>query len=371
MGCTAIEDKLQEGVPEAIESLAKAGISIWVLTGDKQDTAINIGMACSLLSTDMTQYVVSLEALVKEFEGRTNTKEVADAALRQVRTQLAEVKAAILTARSSGPSPAGLIIDGFGLTFAMTEELQPLFMELGEMCEAVICCRVSPLQKALVTGMVRRSGKTTLAIGDGANDVGMIQSAHIGVGISGQEGMQAVMASDFAIAQFRFLETLVLIHGRYNYRRITHMVTYFFYKNVLFGFSIFWFNAFTFFSGQTCYNDYAMSSFNLFFTSLPVITVAVLDQARPVRPCPVRQSTSPPVHQSARPPAPHPLPPRTCLPPWLVAFPASTARASATRRSACRPSPTGRSTDCTSPSPSSSPSFGDSTACTATGRTGS
>ena len=97
------------------------------------------------------------------------------------------------------------------------------------------------------------------------------------VGISGQEGMQAVMASDFAIAQFRYLERLVLVHGRYNYKRIARLITYFFYKNTLFGFTLFWYNGWAFFSGQPCYNDYAMSCYNLFFTSLPIIVVAVLD----------------------------------------------------------------------------------------------
>ena len=114
-----------------------------------------------------------------------------------------------------------------------------MLLDLGCACTSVVCCRVSPLQKALVTGLVKDSGRTTLAIGDGANDVGMIQAAHIGVGISGQEGMQAVMASDFAFAQFRYLERLLLVHGRYNYKRIAKMVTYFFYKNLAFGLSLF------------------------------------------------------------------------------------------------------------------------------------
>ena len=75
-----------------------------------------------------------------------------------------------------------------------------------------------------------------------------------GVGISGQEGMQAVMSSDFSIAQFRFLETLLLVHGRWSYARITRMVLFFFYKNLLFGLTIFYFNCLCFFSGQTLYN---------------------------------------------------------------------------------------------------------------------
>ena len=77
---------------------------------------------------------------------------------------------------------------------------------------------------------------------------------HAGVGISGQEGMQAVMSSDFSIAQFCYLETLLLVHGRWSYARITRMVLFFFYKNLLFGLTIFYFNCLCFFSGQVLYN---------------------------------------------------------------------------------------------------------------------
>lgn len=112
-----------------------------------------------------------------------------------------------------------------------SEELKSLMLEAGQMSQSVICCRVSPLQKALVAKMVKEStGKITLAIGDGANDVGMIQSADVGVGISGQEGRQAVMSSDFAIAQFHFLVKLLLVHGQWSYRRLARVILYFFYK---------------------------------------------------------------------------------------------------------------------------------------------
>ncbi len=280
LGATAIEDKLQDGVPACIEHLAAAGVALWVLTGDKQDTAINIGMACSLLRQGMAQHIISLEDMVAEAGGKTNDKGLRERAAASVRLQLTACLEAVTAEarREGGGAPASLIIDGFGLTFALSEDLSELFWELGQRCAAVICCRVSPLQKALVTGLVKAAGRVTLAIGDGANDVGMIQAAHIGVGISGQEGMQAVMASDFAIAQFRFLERLVLVHGRYNYKRVARLVTYFFYKNTFFGFTLFWYNAWAFFSGQPCYNDYMMSCFNVFFTSLPIIVVAVLDQ---------------------------------------------------------------------------------------------
>jgi P-type E1-E2 ATPase len=133
-----------------------------------------------------------------------------------------------------------LVLDGKVLEAILaSDELKQLMLDVGQCCKSVICCRVSPLQKAVVTKVVKESTKrTTLAIGDGANDVGMIQSADVGVGISGQEGRQAVMSSDFAIAQFSFLVRLLLVHGQWSYRRISRVITYFFYKVTLFASSI-------------------------------------------------------------------------------------------------------------------------------------
>ena len=122
------------------------------------------------------------------------------------------------------------------------------------LCKAVICCRVSPLQKALVVKLVRNnvSEVVTLAIGDGANDVSMIQAAHVGVGISGQEGLQAARAADFAIAQFRFLRKLLLVHGGWAYSRISKVIVYSFYKNVTLYLIQLWFAVNNGFSGQVC-----------------------------------------------------------------------------------------------------------------------
>jgi len=163
------------------------------------------------------------------------------------------------------------------LIHALSPEMRLQFLAVATRCKAVVCCRVSPLQKAQVTQLVKSRGETTLAIGDGANDVGMIQRAHIGVGISGQEGMQAAMASDFAIAQFRFLEPLLLVHGRMSYKRIARMINFFFYKNLLFGLTIFAYNALTAFSGQPLYNDVYMSMFNVVFTAVAPLVIGWFD----------------------------------------------------------------------------------------------
>jgi P-type E1-E2 ATPase len=130
-------------------------------------------------------------------------------------------------------------------------DLEQKFLEIASQCKAVICCRVTPLQKALVVALMKRSkNAVTLAIGDGANDVSMIKEAHIGVGISGQEGLQAVLASDYSIAQFRYLERLLLVHGRWSYHRMCKFLRYFFYKNFAFTLCHFWFAFFCGFSAQ-------------------------------------------------------------------------------------------------------------------------
>ncbi|KAI8544626.1 hypothetical protein RHMOL_Rhmol08G0311300 [Rhododendron molle] len=253
IGATAVEDKLQKGVPQCIDKLAQAGLKIWVLTGDKLETAINIGSNLLLFVTHQA---------------------VKDNIVMQITNASQMIKL------EKDPHAAfALIIDGKTLSYALEDDLKHEFLNLAVLCASVICCRVSPKQKALVTRLVKQgTGKITLAIGDGANDVGMIQEADIGVGISGVEGMQAVMASDFAIAQFRFLERLLVVHGHWCYKRIAQMICYFFYKNIAFGLTLFYFEAFASFSGQSIYDDWYMLLFNVILTSLPVISLGVFEQ---------------------------------------------------------------------------------------------
>ncbi|XP_075103318.1 putative phospholipid-transporting ATPase 9 [Nicotiana tabacum] len=284
LGATAVEDKLQPGVPDCIDKLAQAGIKIWVLTGDKMETAINIGYACSLLRQGMKQIIITLESPdIKTIEKTGEKNAIAKASKENVLRQITEGKA-LLTASST--EAFALIIDGKSLTYALDDDVKNMFLDLAIRCASVICCRSSPKQKALVTRLVKfGTGKITLAIGDGANDVGMLQEADIGIGISGVEGMQAVMSSDVAIAQFRFLERLLLVHGHWCYRRISSMICYFFYKNIVFGITVFLYEAYTSFSGQPAYNDWFLSTYNVFFTSLPVIALGVFDQDVSARLC--------------------------------------------------------------------------------------
>ncbi|GLT31903.1 hypothetical protein SLA2020_066030 [Shorea laevis] len=277
LGATAVEDKLQKGVQDCIYKLAEAGIRIWVLSGDTRGTVINIGYACGLLREGMKLIQITLDLPeIVALEKRGDKQAITNVSRQRVINQIAEGTKQL---DEESSVEFGLIIDGKSLTSALDDSVKKSFLRLAIKCASVICCRSSPKQKALVTRLVKvEGGKTTLAIGDGANDVSMIQEANVGVGISGVDGMQAAMASDFAIDQFRFLERLLLVHGHRCYRRIAMMICYFFYKNITFGFTLFWFEANASFSGQPAYNDWYMSCYNVFFTSLPVIVLGVFDQ---------------------------------------------------------------------------------------------
>ncbi|CAH0518427.1 unnamed protein product [Peronospora belbahrii] len=402
LGITAVQDKLQAGVPATLRLLQEANIKVWTLTGDKMETAVNIGYASALLSHDMdVQQIggddyVSTAAALKELlqyrgpgasshhlspflaslsnaspratdirhhtrGGRRrnqnqsnsffgNAKTAIFAFLLNTKTKRKRTRkprrhranrvprtsspfgddsmyASVATdaehadkfmfddeslhdvgiggdsrathtpeygslaaslpgcndRHRSEPTPQklALVIDGQALDYAICPQLRSLFYQVTHRCaSAVICCRVSPKQKADIVELVREfePESVTLAIGDGANDVAMIQAAHIGVGISGQEGAQATNASDYALAQFRFLRRLLFVHGRWAYRRVAKLMSYMLYKNVTYVLTTFWFGCFCGFSGQPLILDVAAQSFNVLYTSVPLVLFAVFDQ---------------------------------------------------------------------------------------------
>ena len=181
----------------------------------------------------------------------------------------------------SGDGPRALVIEGAALKHLLGDpELEELIFSVASQCEAVIACRVSPRQKALLVGLVRHNispEPVTLAIGDGANDVGMIQEAHVGIGISGKEGQQAVNASDFAIAQFRFLETLILIHGRWDFFRLSTVALFSFYKNALMAGCLVFYNQQTVFSGEPLFDQWVLASLN-FVAAWPIVVFGMFDR---------------------------------------------------------------------------------------------
>ncbi|KAJ2149052.1 hypothetical protein IW142_000421 [Coemansia sp. RSA 564] len=432
-GVSAIEDRLQEGVPETIYMLRRAGIRVWMLTGDKVETAINIAKSCRLIDTDVVETteldtatieknkdkmllllmqsltdVDDLERVVSQaldvaramgasvdqrFERRSrldklrrgmkkfgnmlnprrakktaqlteaepatskNTEylnqpldqakqesverqpmEIEWAADVNTATPEAQKQRLLLSAASSatsrpsdvtrGVSKPGssetaratslaVVVDGETLSALEAHEgLLQRFLSLGTLCDAVICSRVSPSQKALIVHNMRvrceggndGSSKSkdkklagwwlgaawrgivsffrhdsdrymvTLAIGDGGNDIAMIQEAHAGIGIAGQEGLQASRAADFSIGQFRFLQRLLLVHGRWSYVRVSMFIMGTFYKCMAFYLTQLIYQFYTGFSGTSLFESWTLSMYNTLFSILPVLVVGIFEQ---------------------------------------------------------------------------------------------
>lgn len=314
IGCTAVEDKLQDKVPETIKELQTAGINVWVLTGDNLPTAKNIGIMCQLLPNHMEIYEINDD--INKFrekcdihnenvfnkENIENAKvdiinyenKFLDLGIFKMEKDELEKKAILLVGlkkmldrykKSEIDNKGvirGVLVESEILRVVLPADtlldvkyyghpLTKVFLDLTLNSQAVVCCRVAPKQKALVVRMIKKNivGAITLAIGDGANDVSMILEADVGVGIYGEEGTQAAMASDYAVGEFKCLGKLVLFHGRINYIRIADMILYFFYKNFLFTIPQFYYAFYAAFSGQTLYDDWFVSLYNLVFTSVP------------------------------------------------------------------------------------------------------
>eukprot|EP00041_Stephanoeca_diplocostata_P001545 m.20377 g.20377 ORF g.20377 m.20377 type:complete len:1248 (-) comp12127_c0_seq2:472-4215(-) len=286
LGATGVEDALQVGVPQTIESLRGGGIVVWVLTGDKQETAIQIAKTCKLVSDDMDLLVLNSKKAKAPPVDELDVAAVAahdSACVAEVLELIAETKSKIRALETSNtmdtPTSVALVVDGATLAYCLNEKVTEAFVELTSECTSIVACRSTPFQKAQIVDTVKKALKVmTLAIGDGANDASMIQSADVGVGISGREGRQAVMASDFAISQFRFLERLLFVHGTWNYERTSLLVLYFFWKNTLYNVILFMFGPVSLFSGTVYTEQLSYLMYNFLFTSLPQIWSAAYDR---------------------------------------------------------------------------------------------
>lgn len=238
LGITAIEDRLQDEVPEVIADLAKAGIVLWMLTGDKEETAINIGHSCNLLRSDTKTFFLT----------RIESKEDYNTQIYQVADEIEQCRLENQLAIQNGENPAEIALVMDGPSFKFFDELnkhhRAKLLQIGKACRSVIACRLTPVQKQQLVNLIKVDTKpkaTTLSIGDGANDVSMIREADVGVGIFGKEGRQAANNADFAVGQFKFLRKLLLVHGRWNYCRQSKVFLYSMHKNLVITLSLFWY----------------------------------------------------------------------------------------------------------------------------------
>ncbi|CAL4123283.1 unnamed protein product [Meganyctiphanes norvegica] len=260
VGATGVEDLLQEGVSTTLQAMHQAGIKIWVLTGDKVETAVSIAHSCGHFNSSTA--VIYLTALTD---------------LQKSKTKLQEIKSQMISTVNYG-----LVVDGTTLILVL-EHLAKEFYHIASKCHAVTCCRMSPKQKAQVVQLVKHQPSRPMcaAIGDGANDVSMIQEAHVGIGIMGKEGRQAVQCADFAFSQFRFLQKALLVHGHWYYIRVATFVHYNFYKNVVFNTPIFLYTMWSAFSTQSVYESLALTFFNISMTTLPIMAYGLFEQYLP------------------------------------------------------------------------------------------
>lgn len=243
LGAVAIEDELQPKVAETMSDLAQMGIKLWILTGDKHETAVSIAKSTNVITPEC-----------KVFEILSGSPSEASETL---------------TAINNHHGTAVLVLSPDALQYITNEEPK-MIVEFGNRCRSVICFRMSPYMKSkVVETMQENTNKTCLAIGDGANDVNMIQTANVGIGIIGREGRQAASNSDFAITRFRHLKRLLAVHGRLSLIRLCGVIRYMIYKNIVFCFPHLWYFIFTNWSPATLFDGWLLATYNLIWTLFP------------------------------------------------------------------------------------------------------
>merc|ERR1712038_1988210 len=248
---TGVEDKLQEGVRQTLETLRNAGIKVWMLTGDKLETATCIAKSSRLVSRTQNIHVF------KPVSNRSEAHQELNAFRRKQDT--------------------ALVIKGDSLEVCL-EYYEHEFMELVTACPAVVCCRCSPEQKAQVVRLIQQhTGKRTAAIGDGGNDVSMIQAASAGIGLVGKEGMQASLASDFSLTQFSHIGRLLLVHGRNSYKRSASLSQFVIHRGLIITTMQAIFSAVFYFSSISLYQGFLMVGYATVYTMFPVFSL-VLDK---------------------------------------------------------------------------------------------
>ncbi|XP_044282416.1 probable phospholipid-transporting ATPase IIB isoform X5 [Varanus komodoensis] len=248
---TGVEDQLQADVRPTLEMLRNAGIKIWMLTGDKLETATCIAKSSHLVSRAQDIHI---------FRPVTNRGE-AHLELNAFRRK----------------HDCALVISGDSLEVCL-KYYEHEFVELACQCPAVVCCRCSPTQKAHIVKLLQQhTGKRTCAIGDGGNDVSMIQAADCGIGIEGKEGKQASLAADFSITQFKHIGRLLMVHGRNSYKRSAALGQFVMHRGLIISTMQAVFSSVFYFASVPLYQGFLMVGYATIYTMFPVFSL-VLDQ---------------------------------------------------------------------------------------------
>ena len=253
LGVTGVEDKLQKDVGKTIEDIRNAGINVWMLTGDKVETAQCIAISTRLRKRNQEWF-------------------------EMVNVSPSEISHMLEYFIEKGtPKNKIIVIDGATLNFVLQDH-QELFLKAAIQCPAVVCCRVAPTQKTQIVEMLKtRTQKRLCSIGDGGNDVGMIQAAHIGIGIEGKEGKQASLAADFSVTEFSALRKLILWHGRNSYKRTAKLSDFVFHRGLIISVIQALFTCLFYFNAIPIYNGILMMGYATVYTNMPVLSI-ILDR---------------------------------------------------------------------------------------------
>lgn len=295
VGVSGVEDKVIEGVPETVDMLKEAGIKFWLMTGDKKETVENVAYASNIIEQDTEMVYLEdsdTEEIIKKllihliyflypqsaaYEGSENPPSILKLENSLEKLQNTEEIAGFIKKFS---------IVTCGVSISKVFENQSAlkyFTLLSTFAYSVICCRIVPYQKAQIVKLIKDHFKfrpITLAVGDGSNDVCMIQEANIGIGIMGREGMQAANSADYAICDFTQLSRLLLVHGRNNYSRTCKLIFLSFFKNFLAILPLHYYSYISYYSGTCLYDAWLIMTYNIFMTSLPVLVIAVMEKER-------------------------------------------------------------------------------------------
>ncbi|KAJ2160334.1 putative aminophospholipid-translocase [Coemansia sp. RSA 552] len=251
LGLTGVEDRLQDNVRTTLELLGNAGVRVWMLTGDKVETATCVAVSAKLVRRDQLIHVIS---------GLRSAHEV-NAALETLRTL----------------NDCCLVIDGDSLQVAL-DFFRDEFVQVACRLSAVVCCRCSPTQKADIVRLIQRyTKKRVLAVGDGGNDVSMIQQADVGVGLVGKEGKQASLAADFSVNQFSYLSRLLLWHGRNSYKRSAKLAQFVIHRGLIISIMQVVFSALFYFAPIALFQGMLLVGYTTIYTMAPVFSL-VLDR---------------------------------------------------------------------------------------------
>jgi phospholipid-translocating ATPase len=259
---TGVEDLLQDEVAITIDNLRNAGMKVWMLTGDKVETATCISISAGIKSKNQSIFTIRNDEFSHESE---------EDDIRELRKKLEDYRKKISI------DPHIFIIDGDSLDLALNNCEEDFFTTTMN-APSVVCCRCSPTQKRKIVKTIKNyTTARTAAVGDGGNDVAMIQEADVGIGIVGKEGLQASLAADYSIKEFKSLSTLLLWWGRISYKNTSTMANFIIHRGLIISLNQFIFSYIFYYNPVPMYSGFLSFGYSTIFTSLPSISV-LLDQ---------------------------------------------------------------------------------------------